>query len=480
MRTTSLIIGTLALMLVIFPLNDAKAILIPKSNTTSPSFRSYTNTPHFDLDSYKLQRSIDRESYQLQRSIDGVSRQLNNLNDQLRRERGYDSFQRLRDARSQSLAQMKAMGLDAFNADNEGHILIGEEIVECPSNSHVVSTFCVCDEGYIHSLIGKIKLDSPTPCISKSYFTPQPQKSQSTCPENSQISDDEEWCICNLGFTGNTGAEGSFSCVRTNEPPGSECPDHPIPDEYPKMQQKCRGISPSFDEWNCVPTPEPNDLCDCKEGYVANDGYCEKEGQASVETRLPRDVPSNSWYGEALHSLLAEEALEDDEEFRPQDKATRGEFVHLLVTMNQGSQIATAEVNGFSIFDDVPEHYQSTFNVAAYSGWVKGEGNCVWTQRPCLAKPNDPINRAEAVSLIVRALKLNSNKMKEWEEMSAPLFRDVPHDAWFTETIQIAADNCILQGNSAGWVYPSDNLNRAEMAVMIHRASQNLTYPNCE
>ncbi len=60
---------------------------------------------------------------------------------------------------------------------------------------------------------------------------------------------------------------------------------------------------------------------------------------------------------------------------------------------------------------------------------------------------------------------------------TAPVFSDNKQSEWYFSPIQIAADHCILQGDdNTGRVRPASFMNRAEMVVMFHRASMDLRY----
>src|SRR3989338_3702249 len=109
---------------------------------------------------------------------------------------------------------------------------------------------------------------------------------------------------------------------------------------------------------------------------------------------------------------------------------------------------------------------------AAAEGWVRGDGNC-YGSLPCYARPGAKINRAESAALINRSFGLVGTG-------DAPQFVDNPSGQWYTNDIQVAADNCILQGDDGrGTVRPGDNMNRAEMVVMLHRVDMGLQYPDC-
>ncbi|MDB4977817.1 MAG: putative oligopeptide transporter substrate binding protein [Candidatus Peribacteria bacterium] len=181
------------------------------------------------------------------------------------------------------------------------------------------------------------------------------------------------------------------------------------------------------------------------------------------------DVPSGVWYAEAVQSFTDAGYLDANQtRFRGNETANRAEFVKLIVELN-GGILSTPPAA--ATFDDVKASawYYGYMEEAAKEKWVMGDNNCVGSH-PCYARPAANINRAEAAALIVRAFALTATG-------DAPQFVDNPSGQWYTDAIQTAADACVLQGDgSTGRVRPSDNMNRAEMVVMLHRVDQGLTY----
>ncbi|MBU0766966.1 trypsin-like peptidase domain-containing protein [Patescibacteria group bacterium] len=199
---------------------------------------------------------------------------------------------------------------------------------------------------------------------------------------------------------------------------------------------------------------------------VSSDSY-------TVETTLT-DVSPNAWYSNAIQKFQAAGYLHSpDSLFRPGDNATRSEFISFIVDLLGGAE----EVNESTTesFSDISKRnqYFAHFEKAGQLDLVKGAGNCYGTL-PCNANPNSPINRAEAAILLLRAFELKRTA-------TAPTFGDAPSDAWFTEGIEASASLCILRGDDgAGTVRPAGLMNRAEMAVMLYRLYQKLSYPVCD
>jgi S-layer homology domain len=184
------------------------------------------------------------------------------------------------------------------------------------------------------------------------------------------------------------------------------------------------------------------------------------------------DVPAGVWYEDAVDAFVDAGYLDSSQtRFRGGDNANRAEFVKLVVELNGGILSTAPSVPSF---DDVKpgSWYYGYMEEAGKEGWVTGDGKCYGTH-PCWARPAANINRAEAAAIIVRAFGL------EWTG-EAPKFVDNAAGQWYTDAIQTAADHCVLQGDdSTGRVRPADNMNRAEMVVMLHRVDMNMSYEDC-
>jgi hypothetical protein len=181
------------------------------------------------------------------------------------------------------------------------------------------------------------------------------------------------------------------------------------------------------------------------------------------------DVSAGAWYEQAARDLIDAGALDASSgRFRPNDQATRAEMVELLVRLRNQPLLSPARGN----FDDVSpsSSYYRYFETAARAGWVQGDGNCFGTF-PCTARPYSGVNRAEAATLLMRVYALPSTGQ-------APVFYDNRNpNLWYHDTIQTAADHCVLQGDDlTKLVRPGSGMNRAEMIVMFERASSDMTY----
>lgn len=192
---------------------------------------------------------------------------------------------------------------------------------------------------------------------------------------------------------------------------------------------------------------------------------------AAPAMAAPIDVPSDAWFSPTVSNFIDAGYFDGQKAFRPEQKATRGEFIELLVNMLGGPTHAPFSEQSF---DDVSKDHPlfDYFEEAGLQGWMKGSGSC-YGSHPCFANPNNPINRAEAAALLIRAFSLK-------EAGEAPTFEDNPAGNWFTDPIRAAASLCILRGDAEQpRVRPADNMNRAEMVAMAERVLMHLSYPSC-
>ncbi len=191
--------------------------------------------------------------------------------------------------------------------------------------------------------------------------------------------------------------------------------------------------------------------------------------QAGTVLAAYSDVPAGVWYGDSVNAFVDAGYLDATQaRFRGGNPANRAEFVKLVVELNGGILSTPPAV---ASFDDVSTGawYYGYFEEAGKEGWVRGDGDC-YGSHPCYSRPGANINRAEAAALITRAFGLAPTG-------DASQFVDNPSGQWYTNVIQTAADHCVLQGDdSTGRVRPGDNMNRAEMVVMLYRVDQGLSY----
>lgn len=183
----------------------------------------------------------------------------------------------------------------------------------------------------------------------------------------------------------------------------------------------------------------------------------------------PRTQTGALWYDSSI-LLLQERGIltkEDMADARLEDGALRREVATLLVRAfpSQEQQPSFAR----SSFMDVRSRSADAAAIeeAARRGWMLGYRNC-FGRSFCLFRPQRTITRAEALQVLVRLKRLQPRG-------EAPPFKDIQPGAWYAETLRIAADHCILQGEH-GLARPTEILSRAEFFVMLARVMEAKTY----
>lgn len=128
--------------------------------------------------------------------------------------------------------------------------------------------------------------------------------------------------------------------------------------------------------------------------------------------------------------------------------------------------------------------HQATQNIwDVYNKWSKGSGIFIdvekgWAQGAILAvnekgwmigtrdfyfEPDRPLTRAQAASLLVRALNLKMTNAY------IPYFEDIPYNHWAKNDIDMAVQNGLMQGYRNQTFAPDTGITREEMAVLLSR-----------
>lgn len=115
-------------------------------------------------------------------------------------------------------------------------------------------------------------------------------------------------------------------------------------------------------------------------------------------------------------------------------------------------------------FTDMQKHWaQADVLNAANRGWMLGSAVDTFA-------PDAALTRAEAATIIVRALGLKS------EAASGAAFKDVPATHWASQDIRIAQQSGLMQGISNDRFAPDQSMTREQMSVLLSHALK-LTTP---
>lgn len=132
------------------------------------------------------------------------------------------------------------------------------------------------------------------------------------------------------------------------------------------------------------------------------------------------DVAADAWYAEAVDQMTGFGLIKGykDGSFRPSAKITRAEFVSIL------ARFPHTDLGTDQSFVDVPaDHWANeAVQIALAQGWVKGDGGNF--------RPNDPITRAETVTMVNRVLSRSADKAIVGSADGIRIMPDVPKNHW--------------------------------------------------
>ncbi len=145
------------------------------------------------------------------------------------------------------------------------------------------------------------------------------------------------------------------------------------------------------------------------------------------------DVASGAWYNNAVSTLTRAGILDgyEDGSFRPNASITRAEFTKIAVSFFKHVGGASS-----SPFNDVPESawYAEFVKAAAELGLIDGYEDGTF-------RPNAPITRAEACTIVNRTLGRAPDKDNLLPEHEMLTWPDNSRDAWYYAQIQEATNS---------------------------------------
>lgn len=145
------------------------------------------------------------------------------------------------------------------------------------------------------------------------------------------------------------------------------------------------------------------------------------------------DVASGAWYNNAVSTLTRAGILDgyEDGSFRPNASITRAEFTKIAVSFFKHAGGASS-----SPFNDVPDNawYAEFVKAAAELGLIDGYEDGTF-------RPNAPITRAEACTIVNRTLGRAPDKDNLLPEHEMLTWPDNSRDAWYYAQIQEATNS---------------------------------------
>lgn len=182
-----------------------------------------------------------------------------------------------------------------------------------------------------------------------------------------------------------------------------------------------------------------------------------------ITAMLPLSIPTFSseaqaaetsyWATPYLQDMVNKGIMTGNENgnLNPSDQITRAEFTTMI------NRALGFTKSGEISFKDVEPHawYYSSINTGAAEGYFKGVGNN-------LAAPDSSITREAAVTMLGRALKIQTNSRLSNNFADA---QDISY--WSRDYVNAIVDKGILSGYNDGRFIPKSQISRAEVAKIL-------------
>lgn len=189
----------------------------------------------------------------------------------------------------------------------------------------------------------------------------------------------------------------------------------------------------------------------------------ENTDDADVETGPFSDLEGYSWAEEAILALYEAEIVNGvgDNSFQPAASIKRGDFILMLYR----AYGLTAETDGN--FADVEEdmYYAEALAVAKALNIAQGDGENFY--------PESNITRQEAMTLIYRTLVVAEFDLESYAGDLESFTDNESIADWALEAISALVGAEVIFG-SDNMINPLGNMSRAEMAVALYRALNNI------
>lgn len=174
---------------------------------------------------------------------------------------------------------------------------------------------------------------------------------------------------------------------------------------------------------------------------------------AEVKTASFRDVPVDAYYYDAV-KWAAEKGIttgQADGLFGSDRSCTRAQIITFLWRA-AGSPVVNYAMEMGDVSADA--YYAEAVRWALSRGITSGTGGGAFS-------PDDACTRAQAVTLLARALSTKAG--------SAANFTDVPADAYYAQAVSWAVENGITTGVGGGRFDPNATCTRAQIATFLYR-----------
>lgn len=178
------------------------------------------------------------------------------------------------------------------------------------------------------------------------------------------------------------------------------------------------------------------------------------ENWASTNS-FPDVADASLWYNNAVSTAAKAGLLKgrEDGKFHPSDNITRAEFATIAARF-----LSNDEVTAQPFPDTVGHWAEQDIIRAVQAGWIKGNSDGTF-------RPDDPITRAEAMTMVNRMLDRVPDKDHMLSDMVT--WPDNPENAWYYEAVQEATNSHDYERDELGiteiWTAMRENRNWAAL-----------------
>lgn len=169
------------------------------------------------------------------------------------------------------------------------------------------------------------------------------------------------------------------------------------------------------------------------------------------------------WAEEEICTLYSQGVIQgySDKVFAPNTRITRAEFLKMVLEY-KGYSVYSVQSAAFT--DTIPGDWYYQYVTFAHSkGFISGYSDGSF-------HPNEEITRAEAVELVMNEAGISTYDTSDLYHT----FTDVHETDWFNTSVAAATSLGIISGYGDGTFRPTNDLTRAEAAVVVERAWENL------
>jgi chitodextrinase len=177
--------------------------------------------------------------------------------------------------------------------------------------------------------------------------------------------------------------------------------------------------------------------------------------KTATATPTAKDITdiAGHWAKTFIEDLLAKKVISgtDATHYSPNKPITRAEFTKIAINMfniQVNNNLTTTSFKDVKTNDWFAPYVEAAYGNKIIAGYKNN-----------LFKPNQPINRAEAVKILFDAAKIKVDEI-----VFSAKFPDVKNTDWYAKYVEYAAKNKIVNGYENGMFNPSNNITRAEAA----------------